>query len=186
MKFKLFLISVLMLVSFSGQILAGCGACEPAAKDESCPSGTCGVTESHAGHDHAVDDHSGHDHAAHEKKESKSEEKHSAATLNTLALKTLLDSGVPLTILDARSGKFDDGMRIPGAKSLNSESKPEEIAKIVPNKEALVVTYCSNLQCPASDMLYKHLKSLGYTNVIEYPEGIQGWKEAGNQVKPAK
>ncbi len=96
------------------------------------------------------------------------------------------DSGVPLTILDARSGQYDDGKRIPGALSLNAESKPEEIAKVLPNKEGLIITYCANLKCPASDMLYKHLKSLGYSNLLEYPEGIQGWIEAGNPVKPAK
>ncbi|MEW6712041.1 MAG: rhodanese-like domain-containing protein, partial [Candidatus Riflebacteria bacterium] len=73
-----------------------------------------------------------------------------------------------------------------GALSLNAESKPEEIAKVLPKKEALIVAYCSNLQCPASKMLYKHLKSLGYTNVLKYPEGLQGWKDAGYPIKPAK
>jgi len=108
------------------------------------------------------------------------------AEVNTSGLKTLIDSGVPLVILDARSGQFDDGKRIPGALSLNAESKPEEVAKVLPNKQALIVTYCANLKCPASDMLYKHLKTLGYSNLLEYPEGIQGWVEAGNPVKSVK
>ena len=98
----------------------------------------------------------------------------------------MLNAKTPLILLDARSGKFDDGTRIPSAKSLNSESKVLEILKMVPDKESLVVTYCSNLKCPASDKLAKHLKSLGYKNVVEYPEGIQGWKEAGNSVEKAK
>jgi rhodanese-related sulfurtransferase len=184
MKFKLFMISVLMLLTVYGQVLAD--SCS-SSKDASCPDGVCSVTESEKGHDHSGHDHAGHDH--HNKKvekPSETEHSHKAATLNTSALKTLMDSGIPLIILDARSGKWDDGSRIPGAKSLNSESKPEEIAKIIPSKDSLVVTYCSNLKCPASDMLYRHLKSLGYSNVIEYPEGIQGWKEAGNQVKTTK
>jgi len=49
----------------------------------------------------------------------------------------MLDSGVPLILLDARSGKYDDGTSIPGALSLNAESKPEEIARILPKKVLL-------------------------------------------------
>jgi rhodanese-related sulfurtransferase len=193
MKTKFILFSVLLLIAVYGPAMASCGTCEPAAHNctdgscsvteskDSCPDGVCGITESK--HDH--DAHKGHKHEEHKKSPEK-EAKHSPASINTPGLKTLLDSGVPLVLLDARSGKYDDKMRIPGAKSLNDKSTPAEIAKIVPNKESLVVTYCSNLQCPASHKLFKHLKSLGYSNVIEYPEGIQGWKEAGNQVKPAK
>lgn len=196
MKIKYLLLTALLAMTIYAQAMAGCGSCEAAkhscpddscgvtAAKDSCPEGTCAETE--AAHDHEEHGHEGHAHAKADKKEEPAHEDHKAATLNTSALKTLLDSGVPLVVLDARSGKYDDGMRIPGAKSLNADSKPEEIAKVIPGKEALVVTYCSNLKCPASDKLYKHLKSLGYTNVIEYPEGIQGWKEAGLKVKPAK
>lgn len=86
-------------------------------------------------------------------------------------------------IVDARSGKYDDGRRIPGAKSLNAASKVSAILTMLPEKEALIVTYCSNLNCPASGKLFKHLKSLGYKNLIEYPEGIQGWLGAGHEVE---
>lgn len=182
MKFKFFMLSVLMVLTVYGQVLAD--SCS-SSKDASCPDGVCSVTESHQDHDHSAHGHDKSHNKVEKPSDSEPHHPHKAATLNTLALKTLMDSGVPVIILDARSGKWDDGSRIPGAKSLNAESKPEEIAKVIPSKDSLVITYCSNLKCPASDMLYKHLKSLGYSNVIEYPEGIQGWKEAGNQVKKA-
>ena len=89
------------------------------------------------------------------------------------------------TILDARTGKFDDGNRIPGAKSLSSESSAADVAKVIPDKNLPVVTYCANLKCPASGMLAKHLKSLGYSNIREYPEGIEGWISSGNAVEKA-
>ncbi|QHI67946.1 rhodanese-like domain-containing protein [Tichowtungia aerotolerans] len=108
-----------------------------------------------------------------------------AHNLNTFEMKAIVDSGKAV-ILDARSGEYDDGYRIPGAKSLNSESTPEEIAAIIPSKESPVVTYCGNLKCPASAELAKHLKALGYTNVKEYPEGIAGWREAGGDVDKVK
>ncbi len=181
MKFRIFLITVFLIASFGLTLHSeeGCSSCSSAHSSEapavkaadSCPDGVC-----------AADDH-GHKSEA----PAATEEKHETpATVNTLGLKTLVNSGVPLIILDARSGKYDDGKRLPGALSLNSESKPEEIAKIIPSKEALVVTYCANLKCPASHALYSHLKTLGYTNLIEYPEGIEGWVEAGNPVTTSK
>ncbi len=89
------------------------------------------------------------------------------------------------TVVDARSGKYDDGRRIPGAKSLNAKSSKEEVEAILKDKDAPIVTYCSNTKCPASGMLAKHLKSLGYTKIMEYPLGMEGWAKAGKEVEKA-
>jgi rhodanese-related sulfurtransferase len=107
------------------------------------------------------------------------------ATVNTAGLAILLRARVPLALLDARSGKFDDGRRIPGAKTLSATATAEQAAAFIETKDTLVVTYCSNLKCPASSYLAKRLKALGYTNVIEYPHGIDGWAAAGNTVAKA-
>jgi rhodanese-related sulfurtransferase len=116
----------------------------------------------------------------------KPSEVHKVATIDTAALATLLKAKVPMVVFDARSGKYDDGRRIPGATQLSSKATAAQVAKAIPKKDSLVVTYCSNLKCPASAKLAKHLKSLGYTNVIEYPKGIQGWAEAGQTVVTEK
>ena len=108
------------------------------------------------------------------------------AKINVQALKSLIESKVPVIILDARTGKSDDGERITGAKSLSPEAKTEEISKVIPAKDALVVTYCAGLKCPASHKLYEHLKSKGYKNLMEFPEGIEGWKGAGQPVEKGK
>lgn len=175
MKLKIFLLAIIIASALPVSLYASsCGSCEGETKaaavkaaDASCPDGVCASTTD-----------------THKHEESKKEDGHAKIpTINTSGLKTLIDSGVPLVILDARSGKWDDGKRLPGALSLNSESKLEEITKVLPKKDALIVTYCSNLKCPASHKLFEHLKSNGYTNLIEYPEGIEGWLEAGNPVK---
>lgn len=187
MKLKALILAVILTASFGNVLFAeeGCSSCVDAAKSateaktadvkstESCPDGVCSATDGHNHKEAAAPAHT--------------EEKADApATINTLGLKTLINSKVPLIVLDARSGEFDDGKRLPGALSLNADSKAEDIAKALPSKEALIVTYCSNLKCPASHKLYTHLQSLGYTNLIEYPEGIQGWVEAGNPVTSSK
>lgn len=105
--------------------------------------------------------------------------------VNTAGLATLIRTKAPLVLLDARAGKYDDGRRVPGAMSLNAGSKDEEIARILPDKSALIVTYCAGLKCKASGMLADKLRTLGYQNVIEYPEGIEGWIAAGNSVTQA-
>ena len=105
--------------------------------------------------------------------------------IGTAALKTMIDSGVPLILVDARTGKYDDGRRIPGAMSLSPEATEQEIQNVLKSKEALVVSYCANLKCPASRALAVRLQGLGYQHVLEYPHGIEGWTEAGYAVTPA-
>ena len=109
------------------------------------------------------------------------------AEVTTDALAALLRSGVKATILDARTGKWDDGRRIPGAKSLAANATPEQVAAVAgKNKDALIVTYCTNLKCQASKRLATALRGLGYTNVLEYPEGIEGWAGAAKTVAQAR
>lgn len=105
--------------------------------------------------------------------------------VDTAGLKELLAKGDAVTVLDARSGKWDDGQRIAGAKSLNADTPDEEVAKALPDKDAKIVTYCAGVKCPASHALADKLTKLGYKNVTEYPEGIEGWVKAGNEVQKA-
>ena len=108
------------------------------------------------------------------------------AEINTAGLKALLAAKAAVTLLDARSGKYDDGRRLPGALALNEASPEAEVATALPDKNALVVTYCAGLTCGASHKLAERLRSMGYANVVEYPDGIAGWTEAGNPVDKAK
>lgn len=102
------------------------------------------------------------------------------ATLNTAALKTLMANNVQMIVVDARTGKYDDGRRIGNAQTLSPQATAEEIAKVIPSKDDLVVAYCSNVKCPASTYLWTHLNKMGYHNVVVYPEGIDGWMAAEN------
>lgn len=107
-------------------------------------------------------------------------------TVNTEGLDALLKAKAPLKIFDARSGKYDDGKRIPGAQQLSPDADEAVIAEAIPGKDTLVVTYCAGPKCPASKALHDRLKKLGYSNVIEYPQGIAGWLEAGKAVEDKK
>lgn len=52
-------------------------------------------------------------------------------------------------------------------------------AELLPDKDAAIVTYCSNPACPNSGQVATKLERLGYTNVRKYADGIQDWVEAG-------
>ena len=140
----------------------GCGGGAAKAADAGCKSGVCAATGVQAA---AVS----------------SPEK--IAEISTAALQTLVRSGAAGVVLDARSGKWYDGQRIPGAVQVGTEPSQEQLDELIKSKDALVVTYCSNTKCPASDKLAKYLVGLGYSNVLEYPEGIAGWLAAGNSVE---
>jgi rhodanese-related sulfurtransferase len=110
-------------------------------------------------------------------------EVHEYKLIDTAGLKQVIDNADDVVILDARSGKYDDGRRIPGAKQLSDKSSPEEIAALLPDKDAKVIAYCTSTKCPASARLAKHLYNLGYSNVTKYPDGIEGWSAAGLPVE---
>jgi rhodanese-related sulfurtransferase len=111
---------------------------------------------------------------------------HKYGLIDTRALQALMQAKVPAVVLDARAGKWDDGKRIPGAKALAPAATADEAAALIPAKEALVIVYCTNLKCPASAMLAEQLLGFGYTNILKYPDGIEGWISAGNAVETAK
>jgi len=107
---------------------------------------------------------------------------HVVSRINTAGLKALVDARVPLVILDARHGKYDDGKRIPGAKALKCEgcvSSAEFLGGVTRSKNDLIVTYCNGGRCPLSAMLAQKIRKAGYSNVIVFKEGISDWSKAG-------
>jgi rhodanese-related sulfurtransferase len=158
-----------VFVLAAGFAMAHCGACgmdakKPEKKNDACAGGVCAA-------------------GAVKVEAARAEVKEKVPTLGVEELATLIRAKTPVVILDARAGKWDDGRRIPGARSLNAGSSKEEVEAAIPDKGALVVTYCANTKCQASPKLAAHLKALGYSNVMELPEGIDGWQAAGKEVR---
>jgi len=50
---------------------------------------------------------------------------------------------------------------------------------LLPNKSDEIVVYCANIQCRNSHIAARRLTLLGYSNVAVYPDGKQGWEDAG-------
>lgn len=67
---------------------------------------------------------------------------------------------------------------IPGAVLLTSSST-YAVSELPADKNAKLVFYCANQKCGASHAAAKRALENGYTNVAVLPEGIAGWKQAG-------
>ncbi|GGV29103.1 hypothetical protein GCM10010182_60160 [Actinomadura cremea] len=50
---------------------------------------------------------------------------------------------------------------------------------LLPDRDAAIVTYCSDPACPNSGQVADRLTALGYTNVRKYRDGVEDWVAAG-------
>lgn len=107
-------------------------------------------------------------------------------TINTETLETLIRSHTPMVLLDAREGQWDDGRRIPGAHICSPTISEDRLRHLVSSRDMLIVTYCGGLSCPLSEHLADRLRSLGYSNVLTYRQGIAAWAEAGKTIERMK
>ncbi len=97
-------------------------------------------------------------------------------------LKAAIDAG-DIIVVDALGGDYYAQQHLPGAVALVEAEVAERAAALLPDKDAAIVTYCSNVACPNSQAVANRLSALGYTNVRKYREGIQDWVEAGLPVE---
>jgi len=74
---------------------------------------------------------------------------------------------------------------IPGALNIPPERIQELAPQLLRSKTSEIVTYCTNTHGHVSSYAARELAAMGYTNVAHYPEGKQGWMEAGLPVEKA-
>ncbi len=89
-----------------------------------------------------------------------------------------LDAGT-LTLVDALPESYYTQQHLPGALNLIADDVDTRAAVLLPDKDAAIVTYCSNTACANSGQVAAKLEQLGYTNIRKYADGIQDWTEAG-------
>lgn len=84
-------------------------------------------------------------------------------------------------LFDARAPEAFAKQRLPGAMNLYSEAFdeffPQYAMMLVPEQPILV--YCSGKACDESLLVGKHLAELGFTNLVLFAAGMEGWLAAG-------
>lgn len=106
--------------------------------------------------------------------------------LDTQAVEVLMNSGYPVVVADARLPRYDDGRRLPGAVLIPHNADESVIRRLIPSKDTIIITYCSNRRCPMAGKLAENLIKLGYHNVLHYPVGLKGWEQAGKALDSKK
>lgn len=90
----------------------------------------------------------------------------------------LWESGVPF--FDVNTLEIWTQGYIPGAKFFNVRNWKDLLPK---DKGKTIVFYCVNRLCTASEMAAREVMKLGYTDVRQMPDGIEGWKLSGRKIE---
>ena len=90
-------------------------------------------------------------------------------------LKQKLDEGDDLKLVCALRAYAYRAMHIPGSIHVDTR---EAAAELLERSDQIVV-YCTNVNCPASIVLYEQLVQDGYEDVCRYAGGLEDWESAG-------
>ncbi len=106
-------------------------------------------------------------------------------TISATGLKSLLDQGRPLTILDVLPEQYYQSRHVPGALSycVYEVVFLDRIKADFQDKGAPLVVYSASHRCMAAQDAAEKLASAGYNDVTVCMDGIEGWIEAGYPVE---
>jgi rhodanese-related sulfurtransferase len=98
-------------------------------------------------------------------------------------LRARLDSGDPVTLVEALPPMYYEQEHLPGAINIPHDEVDELAPQLLPDKDAEIVVYCASGPCQNSGIASRRLVSLGYTDVSDYGEGKAEWIAAGLPVE---
>jgi rhodanese-related sulfurtransferase len=93
-------------------------------------------------------------------------------------LRDAIEAG-DVIVVEALAAPYYEDAHLPRAINIPHTEVAELAPALLPDKDAAIVTYCSNTACPNSGIAAAQLTKMGYTNVRKYAEGKQDWSEAG-------
>lgn len=99
-------------------------------------------------------------------------------TISREELRAAIEQGAVTVVETLRTEHFAQG-HLPGAIHIHFEAIAERAPELLPDKDAAIVTYCSNTACRNSESAANQLVAMGYTNVRKYAEGKDDWRQAG-------
>jgi rhodanese-related sulfurtransferase len=61
----------------------------------------------------------------------------------------------------------------------------KRIEEATGGKEKPVIVYCASRQCDSSEKAAQKLEQAGFSEVYDFEEGAEGWKQAGEKLQTA-
>lgn len=93
-----------------------------------------------------------------------------------------LRSQQPPLVAEILGPKYYESGHLPGALNLPLDGLVDGAARLLPDKAAEIVVYCSGVTCQNSHVAQRKLLSLGYRNVRVFAGGKAAWKDAGREL----
>ena len=105
-------------------------------------------------------------------------------TITAKDLQAKIDAQEDFVLLNVLSAEDFEKAHIPGSLNVpqKRESFVQDVEKLVTDKSRTVVVYCASRDCSASPQAAKKLEDAGFKNVVDFEDGLAGWRLAGYQV----
>ncbi|HLR24916.1 MAG TPA: rhodanese-like domain-containing protein [Fodinibius sp.] len=99
-------------------------------------------------------------------------------TISAEALQQKLRSKEVPVVINTLTPEAYRAKRIPGSINIPTNHM-DRMEEVVPDKGQPLVVYCADADCDASPKAANALVDLGYKQVTDFQEGLQGWTQAG-------
>ena len=96
---------------------------------------------------------------------------------NVDEVKSRLDRGDKLVLIDVREDREFDADHLPGAVHLGKGIIERDVEAKYPDLQTELILYCGGGF--RSALAADNLQKMGYSNVISMDAGIRGWREKG-------
>jgi rhodanese-related sulfurtransferase len=84
-----------------------------------------------------------------------------------------------VVVVETLGPMYYESGHLPGAINIPHTEVDALADTLLPDKDAAIVTYCSNEACRNSSAVQAQLLARGYTDVRKYAEGKDDWNAAG-------
>lgn len=99
-------------------------------------------------------------------------------TITRDELRAAIDAGA-VVVVETLGPMYYESGHLPGAINIPHTDVDALAETLLPDKDAAIVTYCSNTACRNSAIVQAQLLARGYTDVRKYAEGKDDWRDAG-------
>ncbi|MEX0668802.1 MAG: rhodanese-like domain-containing protein [Candidatus Saccharimonadales bacterium] len=107
-------------------------------------------------------------------------------TITTNELKDKIDTGDNFHLIDVLSDQSYQEHHLPTAINIpQSPELPKQVEDMGIAKDEEIIVYCGSVTCMASPTMAKALESAGFSNVVDYEDGLAGWQDAGQEFETA-
>lgn len=86
-------------------------------------------------------------------------------------------------LVDTRTQVEFSEAHIPGATLVPARLIAAKLPAMVKDKARVVVFYCNGPNCTKTVKAAKAAAAVGYTNIVEYKEGLPGWARSGRKTE---